>query len=490
MPLVSPITMVAAKTETCPRVASPRTPLDLIGCTLMRLRVHFLVTAGMQLLTVLMAAARTVLYGNLFGAGAATDAYYNAFLWFRVFLEDMPTLLLPALLPWYTQMYSRSDRDTARSAFMRCVIGRGVGFIAFVAVLAILSPSILSWTGSKLSPEARQLALQLMLAFLAISPGLFLAAMYRMHLESQHRFAVSGLFRTLLWGWSIIALTAAPWIGIWAMVVGPGIGVASGVILLHAVYVRDLRNKSDRVAESAGNPGADPSLPELKISNLSLSTMFISIALQRAAGFLELHFSSQLPPGAFTLYTTVGTLVSLPVVLLVQSLTTVVTPGAAHWRATGRVDLMRAMLPRLVALVIAASSGAAVVTFLASDLLIRLLFSHGSLDAGQLEAMSQVLRYFSLTIVLLSVQNALSSLTATLGGFYILVILPALALLAHYLLLASYGDRLSLLGLVYGKTLYHTVWAVGLVAYIGFWIRAVNPTGDAGVPQLDSTPGA
>jgi len=207
----------------------------------MSIRRHFGATLVVSLLTVLAATVRNVLFGNVYGASAETDAFFVSFLWFRMFLEDMPSMLLPNLMPAYVESVQSGSSTAMRKTFLRLLRGGAAQFSVFLAILLISAPLFVRWTTTGLSPEAFQLASQMYYCCLLLSPLLFLSCFFRMHLEARRRFAASAQFRAIIWCVSSLCLCLAPWLGIWAAVTGLAVGVVTGLLVSGWLVLSDVR---------------------------------------------------------------------------------------------------------------------------------------------------------------------------------------------------------------------------------------------------------
>ncbi len=416
-----------------------------------------------------VASLRVIVFGNVYGATAATDAFFNAYLLFRMFLEDVPSLLLPSLVPAYLKQLKSGPVDQTQRLLRHWGWTRGGQIALLVAALCGVSPWLLRWTTAGFSQQAAVLAGWLSLVTLMTSPILFLSCLLRVHLESRKQFVASGSFRALLMLVSTIGMALAPWLGIWAAMWGLVAGALGGLIWLWLAYRRDLRQLV--TAESTHIEVATTCSGAADTARWSLLWILSSVLLQRAASVVDLHFGGMIEPGAITMFNQIGMLISLPVMILVQSLSTVLVPRAAELQTSGDWTGLRTVLWRVCLGVGGVSALAALLLAALAEPIVRLLFSHGAFDERQLGEMTLLLRFYTICIVPLSLHYACIGLTASIGAARTLVMIALVALIVRYVFLASRVERLSLNDLVVGHASYLGIWVLGLLLYLALRMR-------------------
>lgn len=450
---------------------------------------NYLSTVVISALAVVIAALRVIVFSNTYGANAETDAYFNAYLWFRMFFEDVPSLLLPMLVPAYLLQLRTGSVEQAGQLLRHWVWSRGGQFAALLVVLGLASPWLLHWTAAGLSAEANQLAGQMLLATLATAPVLFLACLLRVHLESRQKFVASGLFRIILLIVSTVSMVFSTQLGIWAAMWGLTAGTIVGLLWLWIAYRRDIRSLAH----------AESQLPNESVleagvtadgTRWSLVWILASVLLQRSAMLVDLHFGSVIEPGAITMFNQIGTLISLPVMILVQSLSTVLVPRAAHMQATGDWHGLRQGLRRVCLGVGGISLIVVLVLQLIADPVVRLLFSRGAFDEHQMTEMVALLRLYAFSVFPLSLHLACLGVTASKGAVRVLVGIPLVALVVRYLLLASRVETLSLDDLVYAHMAYHGTWVLGLLGFLSMQFRSNDTVCEPTIPRLGDCSGA
>ncbi len=431
---------------------------------------HYLSTVAIAALSVGIGALRVIVFGNAYGATAETDAYFNAYLWFRMFFEDVPSLLLPTLVPAYLIQLNAGSVDQAWQLLKHWAWTRGGQFAGLLVILGLLSPWMLQWTTAGLPAESYGLAWQMLLVTLLTAPVLFFACLLRVHLESRHQFVASGVFRIILLFVSTIAMALSPWLGIWAAVWGLSAGSVAGLIWLWVAFRRDLRHLNTAAT-------ALPVEPEIEAGVSSdgtvwaLTWILLSVLLQRAAMTVDLHFGSVIKPGAVTMFSQIGALISLPVMILVQSLSTVLVPRAARLHATGDWHSLRQVLWRICAGVCGVSLVLIVALQWLAEPLLRVLFSQSVFDEQQMAEMVKLLRLYALSVFPLALHLAFLGLTASHGAVRILFAISLASLLVRFGMLASRADALTLDDLVYAHMAYHATWVLGLVSFLAFRVR-------------------
>ncbi|MBL8828041.1 MAG: oligosaccharide flippase family protein [Planctomycetaceae bacterium] len=449
---------------------------------------HYLSTVSVAALAVGMGALRVIVFGNAYGATAETDAYFNAYLWFRMFFEDVPSLLLPMLIPAYLAQLNTGNVQQSQQLLRHWVWSRGAQFLGLLVALAVLSPWILRWTTAGLPEGAYSLASQMLWVVLLTAPVLFFACLLRVHLESRHRFVASGIFRLVLLSVSTVMMALSPWLGIWAAVWGLTAGALAGLVCLLIAYYRDVR----RLTRDE-NLATDSAAPEIGITadgtQWSLLWILASVLLQRASTTIDLHFGAAIEPGAVTLFNQIGTLISLPVMILVQSLSTVLVPRAAQLQAAGQWLQLRQGLWRMCAAVCGASLVAVVLLQFLAEPLIRVLFFRTVFDEHQIADMVTLLRLYALSILPLSLHLACLGLTASHGAVRVLTALSFAAIVVRYGVLAGQVDTLTLEDLVYAHMAYHGTWVIGLLGYLTLRVRGEVNDCDPASPALSDCSG-
>lgn len=450
---------------------------------------HYLSTVAIAALSVGIGALRVIAFGNAYGATAETDAYYNAYLWFRMFFEDVPSLLLPMLIPAYLVQLNSGTVQQTQQLLKHWAWSRGGQFVGLLIVLGVLSPWILRWTTAGLPGAAYTLASQMLAVMLLTGPVLFCACLLRVHLESRHQFVASGMYRIILLAVSTLALALSPWLGIWAAVWGLSAGAVAGLIWLVIVYLRDVRHlktNGERPAEGVAmevGTTADG-------TQWSLLWILASVLLQRAALTVDLHFGAAIEPGAVTLFSQIGVLVSLPVMILVQSLSTVLVPRAAQLHAAGHWQQLRQGLWRMCTAVCGASLVTVLILQWFAEPIIRLLFFRAAFNEHQIGEMVTLLRLYALSIFPLALHLACLGLTASHGAVRLLTGISVVALIVRYSVLAGQFASLSLDDLVYAHMAYHGTWVIGLLGYLALRIRGEADECAAETPALPDCSGA
>ena len=318
---------------------------------------------------------REIVIAARFGTGETYDAYVAAF--------RIPDLLFAlvisgafgaAFIPVFGGLLARDDGEKAWRLASSMLTWTVVALAALAAVIfALAGPLIDTVVAPELSPDGRDLAVQLT-RLLLLSPLLLgLGAAAKGMLEAQDAFTLPAI-APLLYNLGIIfgAVALAPAMGIHGLVAGVLFGAVAHAGIQLGALVRDglrFRPSLDRDTEGMG-----------EVLRL-MAPRVVGQGASQVNLIVVTNLASRLGEGSISALNYANQLVLLPHGVLAMSLSTVIFPRMAREFATGQTaNLRRTLVDGLGPLVFLVLP-ATIVLIAFRTSIVQVLFQYGSFDA-------------------------------------------------------------------------------------------------------------
>ncbi len=343
----------------------------------------------------LLGAVRQVLFNAQFGAGAEASAYYAAFrlpdtLFSLIAGGALSSAMIPVLLS--------AGREEGEAAAVR------LASLVLTALLALFAAVVL--VGEVFAPlfvhhllapgfdaETSRLTVTLTRIMLVQPLILVVGSVATAVLNGRSQFLLTGLSvasHNLALIAGLLALRAAPSLGIYA----PALGVVLGALLQVAILLPGLAERGTRF-RLAWSPG-DPRLRE--VARLLIPNG-LAVGVGYAGFIVDTAFaSSAREPAALPAIQNAWLLVGLPIALLGQAVGQSAFPRLAAHAAAGEWLAMRATLLRSLGAAVALALPALAGLLALGRPAIRILFEHGKFDAAASDLTYRVLAVYALAL--------------------------------------------------------------------------------------------
>ena len=327
--------------------------------------------AGLALVARAAAFAREIVFGGLFGANAATDAFYLAF----AVLALVPMMLINAVPQVFISRYeaARSEGPEARQRLLggsvlmfSTVLGAVAALVFWKAeiVVALLAPEF--------QPETREIAVDCVRAFAPVLPLMGISSVFVALARANGSYGLSQAAPTLI-SLGAIAGQILWWrtYGVVSGAIGLTLGVLAQAGLVAAYpFVAGLRLRLDAGAWRTG----------LRV--VAASTALIVI--NHGGGYLPIlvdrYYAAKLPEGALSCMGYALRLISLPHMLVFQSLVVVLLTTISRAAHRGAPQEAEALLSRGLRLTSVALFPILIVAAALAEPLVRLVFGRGAFD--------------------------------------------------------------------------------------------------------------
>ncbi len=345
---------------------------------------------------------REIVIAARFGTGETYDAYIAAFrIPDLLFVIVMSGAFGSAFIPVFGGFLARGDEERAWR-LANALLTWTVVILLTVAqlILVFAEPLIAGLIAPELSPDARDLAVDLT-RLLLLSPLLLgLGAAAKGMLEAQDMFTLSAV-APIIYNVGIIlgALLLSPTIGIYGLAVGVIVGAAGhagiqfGWLLRHGLAIR-------------------PTL-SLRIEGLREVTRLVGPRLAgqfvgQANLIVMTNFASRAGDGAISSLSYGQHLVMLPHGILALSLSTVIFPRMARQFELGELGLVRNTLLQALRPLIFLTIPAAVVLFTLRESVVQIVLQYGSFTAESTGMVVDTIAWFSLGLLARSIIEPLT----------------------------------------------------------------------------------
>ncbi|MCC6276443.1 MAG: murein biosynthesis integral membrane protein MurJ, partial [Oligoflexia bacterium] len=250
----------------------------------------------------------------------------------------------------------------------------------------------------------------------------------------------------------------------WATLIG---GVAQMVLLIPKLVEIGFFPK---IRNWFGNPSVKRVLWAMGPSLIGLSVTQIAI-------IINTYFASSLSEGANSWIFYADRLLELPLSLFAVSLGTVSLPLLSdYWSRGQREEMVHAAVSALkMALFLALPCSA--IIFVASEVIIRVLFEHGRFTAFDTEMTGQVLQIYGFGIIFASCVRVIAPAFFAMKNTWIPALAAALALIGHVLIAPLLMARLNVSGLAMSSTISGALNFLILVSAFGYFVGTVSWNG-------------
>ncbi len=404
-----------------------------------------LLISALSALSILAELLKDMLVAAKMGASVEGDAFFAA--------TTIPLLLIGALLQSYqlsfVPLLSASEVQKGASESKRLVnvlITITIPFLlALVAGCILFAPALASLVGAGFSPAGRELTLKLsQITFLAVlATGL--TGVLMNWLNSQGRFAAPAsinLARSL-------GMTAVIWflwetLGVYSAALAFLVGSLLQFILIAIVaWVHGLRFRFEKAA----------SLAEVRRILGLIAWPLGLIMLRQANTVIERMFASYLDPGSISVLSYAFRIIVGLVVIFSSSIFTAALPALSRNAGSEDLDQLRRNLTTAVKMVSLALAFIVVYLIAFSRSIVAVVYERGAFDAAAAATTSQVLAYYSLSLLLRALiplyQMPFYALSDVKTPIILSIAAAALQVIFNILLV----PWLNLLGLVIADTL-------------------------------------
>lgn len=369
-----------------------------------------------------------VLIAHRFGTGGDYDAYVLAF--------TVPDILLflviggavsSAFVPVTTERLAKGDPEEARRVVNGVMTAALLILGGAVLVLELLAPVVVGALAQHLSPEGRELAINITRILLIQALFLGLGGFATGVMIAYRRFvpyALAPFFYDLAIIFAALFLTQLPAANGRLGVVGLAIGVALGGVLHLAVQVPSLW----RVGWRPVVPSAlrDPAV--WRVAKLTVPISIGLIAIQANVA-IDRYLASSLPSGRVSSLDFANEIAQIPNLTFTTALVVVMFPYFARNAALGQLDSLRRRAALAVRLNLFVLIPAGVGLVVLGPQLVALLLQRGAFDAQSTSLVAAPLALFAVGIA------AQASIFLVVRVYYSLqqVITPMLIALASVL---------------------------------------------------------
>ena len=388
------VTHISPETEQAPSPTLAHARASLAG--------NAAIVASAFIVSRLLGMVREMVIAARFGTTPNYDAYVAAFrIPDLLFLVVMSGAFGSAFIPVFGAMLSKGRPERAWQLASAILSWTLVALSATALLVFVFAgPLMRQVVAPGLSEEQLRLATNLT-RMLLLSPLLLgLGAAFKGMLEAQERFALSA-YAPVFYNLAIIfgAVALVPMFGVY----GLAFGVIAGATLHAALQAIGLWRGGMRL-----RLGLSRDVEGLRDVVRLMAPRVLGQAAFQVNFIVMTNFASRMAASRVGALNYAYQLLMLPYGVLALSLSTVIFPRLARQFAAGHVDEMKATLARSLTPLIFLTLPAAVGLLCFRIAIVQVVFQFGSFDAASTRLVSQALAYFALSLLGLSVVEAVT----------------------------------------------------------------------------------
>ena len=346
----------------------------------------------------ILGLGREAIIAALFGAAAATDAFFAAFRIPDILYNSFLTFLVGTSVIPVLSRYWVDGRLDAAGRYWSSVVTWGVlALLPVVLVGFIFAHELLGWLAPGLAADSTIKAVELTRVMLPILVFGWMTGAAKAALESRGRY-LTPAFAPLIYNCCLIlaALSLGSRLGISAL----AIGVLAAAVAQVGYQLPALSRVGLRYQPSlAGEPAA------LHHTWRLLYPTLIALLLGNIVPAVEVHLASQAIPGALSYMNYANRLFLLPEQIFSTGLSTVLFPLFAAAHASGDRDGMAHRLGQGVRLTVLVMAPISVLMGLFSGPVVSLLLERGAFDGTAVSGTSRALSAYSIGLAALCVKH-------------------------------------------------------------------------------------
>ena len=345
---------------------------------------------------------RQILVTRTFGTAAEIDAFNAAArLPETLFLLVAGGALASAFIPTFMGFLEKEDREGAWH--LASVILNLVSLILVIVsgIIAVIAPQVVRYVLAPYFDPGQQVLTVSLLRVLLISPTIFGVSGLLMGILNTHQhFLLPAIAPTLHWiGWIIGVLLFVPILGIhgmaWGAVLGAGLHLGvqlPGFSKLGGRYLPTLGLRFPAVREVAGLMG-----PRL-----------IGVAVVQLNFWVNTILASSQPEGSLTAIGVAWAVMTMPQVVIAQSIAIAALPTFSAQVARGKLAEMRSSLAATLRGVVLLSLPATLGLIMLRRPIVVLLFQRGAFDAHSTDLVAWALLWYGMGLLAHSILEIIS----------------------------------------------------------------------------------
>lgn len=404
---------------------------------------------------------KDLLVAYRFGTSDQVDAFVIAWL-IPVFASNVVAeSFAAALIPTYVQTRETRGADAATGVF-QVVMGRGlIVLFAVTALLAAASPWTLAWIGSRFSPQKLALTQTM---FLLLLPCLLLhgvATIWSAVLNAGERFVFASLVPIAVPIGAVLGLYlfGQTW-GMIAVAAGTTVGYFLKCMSLAPVVGRQLGRWYPRWSGYQAELGA--------VTRQYVPTACGSL-LMGSTLIIDQTMGAQLPAGSVASLTYGTKVVAFLLGLASVALGTAILPHLSSMVARSDWPGVRRTIGTYTWVLLSVGSIGALVLFLASDMIVSLIYQRGAFTRADALVVSRILSMAALQIPFFLLGTLLVRLAFALQRSKILFLGALISVPLNIILNWVFMQRLGAAGIALSTSCVYVVSAAFL------WFMLVRP---------------
>jgi len=426
----------------------------------------------------ILGLVRDQVIAAIFGAGAATDAYYVAF---RIpnLLRDLfaEGAMSAAFIPTFTKHLTSSGKDSAWRLANNVINALAVITGVFVVLgIVFAEPLVRLMTDNEFTSDPTKLALTVQMARVMLPTLTFiaLAAALMGMLNSLHHFFIPALspamFNVVTIAAAFVVVPFMPAFGI-APIVAIAASTTVGGLAQLALQWPTLRSEGFRY-----RPALDWKDEGLRRVLLLMGPGTIGLAATQVNVLVNTALATGQETGAVTWLNQAFRLMYLPIGLFGVSIATATLPAVSRHIAQNDRTAVRNTVVDGMSLMLMMNIPATVGLFLLSVPIVSLLFEHGKFTAADTLATAAALQYYALGLVGYSVVRIASPTFYALGRNRTPVVVSVVTVLVNAALNIALVRVLGFRGLALGTSIAALFNAVLLLYLLRGEVGGLNGT--------------
>ncbi len=424
------------------------------GNTTRKVLAASVVLMALTVVCKIVAAAREVVTAYWFGTGDALDAFVVAITIPTFAVMALGNSAGSALLPTLTQVRERSGREAANRLLRESTFWTVVLLLIASIFLASAATWLLELVSPGFEPWKRGLARELMLILI---PVVVLRGVISLHtgvLNSQERFAASGLVPVLTPLVSIVLMFAlGGYLGIRALAWGILAGSAAEAIATGW----SLRESGYRLLPSVAWPS-----PQLRLVFRQYMPLVVAAGLMSSTTIVDNAMASQLGSGSVATLNFGHKLVLLAISIPTLSISRAIFPYFSQLAAQQNWIELRTMMRRSLLWVMLGMIPLTIVLFSFSRPLTAFVLQRGAFSPDATDRVAWVQAMYALQIPFYAASILYVRLISSLGRNHLLTICTVLSIVLNIVLNYVLMQRMGVAGIALSTSIVYAVACVFL----------------------------
>jgi putative peptidoglycan lipid II flippase len=421
-----------------------------------------LIVSGAFLVSRVLGYVRLVVIGNTFGASPELDAFFAAFrLPDLIFQLVAAGALSSALIPIVSGLFTTDERPRAWRVVSTVINLMMIGLAILAAVIFVTAPVLVPAITPGFGPVQLEKTIELTRIMLLSPIFLSLGAVATSVLNSGGRFAASAI-APIVYNLAIIgaALLLAPTLG----VDGLALGVVAGSLGHLLVQVSPLRTLGFRYV-----PRIESRDPQARRALTLMAPRAIGLGVTQITFIVVTSLASLVGTGAVSDFNFAFALLQIPLGIIGVPLGIVLLPTLSRDAAVGREAAFADLLTRGLRLLIYVMVPIAVLSAVARDPIVEILFGSGRIRPADLEIIAVTLTAFLVGLTahaMIAVlarafyarQDTVTPVAAAVGAVIVNCTLAVILVspfglpgIALAIAIAAWGEALVLMAILHGR---------------------------------------